>query len=1456
MVLKVLDAWIYGDLWCQGWLVVDIWMCTSSILNLCAISVDRYLAITEPIKYRLIMTTNRVKMVIAMVWIVSFMICLPPLVGLDQSPFFQTRPDIDTSPSPQTATDSIFVRPQQQELLDHLNSRNNDNSSSANLRQERGIDPRIMMMMSMSSGNSNPWRNPGNIIDQEPSRSVHGEPGNLFNVPDQQSRLDIIFPLQYKGKKRVKRRDDRTFRNAGQKVVVKSFAVWSSMLKTLNGQGGEVKISGTSGAEDSSTHLVFGPSRRKDRKKEEEESVQSRGGRGRRSNITKFLIRSKRRNFFPFNSFYDRVGVSSNKGKEKDFIPSPILFDHSSTTIGKELVLQSKNYLTSLNQRHGRNRIDFENDIKKKGLVHGLNHGNQDRSFYRSRIRNKRDDGDDDNDDRMRMMINHRESIGNINEGHGVAGDDDDDDWNDVIEKKYQEKEDEEGENKKENEMMRMIGTDDDENENADSWNKEDWIDGMGSEVSSYERYKRTMNQEENISKEEEEERESDEREKDLEREDKEMFVTLGMLHEKYSNEESGVEPFGKGENIPVRKWNAESKSDTDEYIRIGNEDYLRKKRDYSSEQIQRQEHSLKKTREGGIVRHKNVVRMNGGINEKNDAYLFSERSISGNKGMKMIKERIDPKSFHTNIPSLVTPKNSWNGIELSSTDEEDENNFQFGEEDLVSSSIQPSLPSHSSNEESSSFTTFDHHHHFNQPETIYSPLYSFQSTSSQSMDSDSEGSFKNKEESSKKYSCRELPSQCTLFMNPGYVIYSACGSFFLPMIFMCFCYFRIYLVASRNQSAMNRGYVDTGHKGTTTTTTVSTTAQDTTNNSGGGTMAGGKGGASTDVQRNSREESCTLRIHRGGPGKKSTSSIYSSRYPSSPKVSSARPSHATDLDHVHYKQHGGTSASAVPGSSRSSSLGSQYVDVPVLNRKVVNYNAPTSSRIARFLLRRKMSVFRPRTTSHHKDSTISIEYSSQMASSHSTSEMVTPSTMANTKPMIIETKFDSPPHEMIRIEYSNEDGDGSNGSNTRKGSSGQSMDKMGSMSMTENGHELSEVSKKIIRASLKNYSKEHQVSSFDFNDKSSSPPSCSSSLPAPAGALPEPSVSVTVSKHSSSVKRKHSLPHSLSTASLGGNKSSPSPNIMSRKTVNNSINQGSNNQEQIQKLKEPESQSLVSSVNQLLPTRGRESRSLSIHSIHFLHPDDSTTTSGHHHHQTQCVSEFSSRMASRRGSSNRSSGDQVISDQILEEDIDEKTNNKSKVGQRRSSNAGRGSIGSKSIGGVSRRSIGERSIGRRSITSTLASPLMKVSRAINRRRGKGDGNKSRWSMKRLQAETKAAKTVGIIVGGFILCWLPFFTSYLTRAFCPGEGCVSNTAMSVFTWLGYCNSAINPIIYGLFSRDFRKAFKNILFRCTFKDDPGVAGLIRQIHLPTFLDNEGITPRRQGSHHQIATTDFP
>ncbi len=73
--------------------------------------------------------------------------------------------------------------------------------------------------------------------------------------------------------------------------------------------------------------------------------------------------------------------------------------------------------------------------------------------------------------------------------------------------------------------------------------------------------------------------------------------------------------------------------------------------------------------------------------------------------------------------------------------------------------------------------------------------------------------------------------------------------------------------------------------------------------------------------------------------------------------------------------------------------------------------------------------------------------------------------------------------------------------------------------------------------------------------------------------------------------------------------------------------------------------------------------------------------------------------------------------------------------------------------------------------------------------------------VRKINKEKKAAKTVGIIVGCFIVCWFPFFTCYLIGAFC--SDCTPPVVFSVFFWLGYCNSVINPCVYALFSKEFR-----------------------------------------------------
>lgn len=85
-----------------------------------------------------------------------------------------------------------------------------------------------------------------------------------------------------------------------------------------------------------------------------------------------------------------------------------------------------------------------------------------------------------------------------------------------------------------------------------------------------------------------------------------------------------------------------------------------------------------------------------------------------------------------------------------------------------------------------------------------------------------------------------------------------------------------------------------------------------------------------------------------------------------------------------------------------------------------------------------------------------------------------------------------------------------------------------------------------------------------------------------------------------------------------------------------------------------------------------------------------------------------------------------------------------------------------------------------------------------------------------LAKERKASTTLGIIMSAFTICWLPFFILALVRPFLDSDShAVPKTLTSLFLWLGYANSLLNPIIYATLNRDFRKPFQEILyFRCS------------------------------------------
>ncbi|XP_022602813.1 alpha-2Db adrenergic receptor-like [Seriola dumerili] len=77
--------------------------------------------------------------------------------------------------------------------------------------------------------------------------------------------------------------------------------------------------------------------------------------------------------------------------------------------------------------------------------------------------------------------------------------------------------------------------------------------------------------------------------------------------------------------------------------------------------------------------------------------------------------------------------------------------------------------------------------------------------------------------------------------------------------------------------------------------------------------------------------------------------------------------------------------------------------------------------------------------------------------------------------------------------------------------------------------------------------------------------------------------------------------------------------------------------------------------------------------------------------------------------------------------------------------------------------------------------------------------------------EKRFTFVLAVVMGVFVLCWFPFFFTYSLHAVCREKCTIPDTLFNLFFWIGYCNSCLNPIIYTIFNRDFRRAFKKILF---------------------------------------------
>lgn len=79
MLNTVFHEWIFGVMLCNIWIFLDLFFATASILNLCAIALDRYWSITKPLEYASQRTSSRMLIYLAVVWMGALCVAIPPL---------------------------------------------------------------------------------------------------------------------------------------------------------------------------------------------------------------------------------------------------------------------------------------------------------------------------------------------------------------------------------------------------------------------------------------------------------------------------------------------------------------------------------------------------------------------------------------------------------------------------------------------------------------------------------------------------------------------------------------------------------------------------------------------------------------------------------------------------------------------------------------------------------------------------------------------------------------------------------------------------------------------------------------------------------------------------------------------------------------------------------------------------------------------------------------------------------------------------------------------------------------------------------------------------------------------------------------------------------------------------------------------------------------------------------
>lgn len=212
--VEVTKYWSLSDELCDAWVAFDVMACTASILNLTAISVDRFIAVTQPIKYAKHKNSKRVHVMLALTWVVSIAIAAPIALGVNYSDartpgscsFFNSDFLIYSSMGSFYIPSLIMIflywriyrvlRLRAKRSLAHKKARSIDTQTLTNVIENQAVsEPTVKTgLATMDNGKVSSYNTTGNNFDKTNHRETHethiDEPSTSNPPTDSQEKDD------------------------------------------------------------------------------------------------------------------------------------------------------------------------------------------------------------------------------------------------------------------------------------------------------------------------------------------------------------------------------------------------------------------------------------------------------------------------------------------------------------------------------------------------------------------------------------------------------------------------------------------------------------------------------------------------------------------------------------------------------------------------------------------------------------------------------------------------------------------------------------------------------------------------------------------------------------------------------------------------------------------------------------------------------------------------------------------------------------------------------------------------------------------------------------------------------------------------------------------------------------------------------------------------------------------